>query len=114
MACALLGANVTLTDFEPAVLASCAANLRANASVGAAGRIGSVDVRRLDWLQPLPSAEAEGDDNAYGWTADALERLEGCSTFVAADVIYEDRLTDGLCSYSYGLHSYGLYNYGLM
>ena len=85
---ALAGAReVILTDFDPVVLDLCAHNQALNRAALAAGAPQSkaeVLVRRLDWRR----ATSAGTDDSL--------LLEGIDVVVAADVLYDEGLSDAL------------------
>lgn len=98
---ATTAATVYCTDQGQDLLSMCRRNVEANSHVTR----GQVKVRQLDWLQeelPLQEgeegvAEEEVEGRGFGWTQQEVAHLhaEG-SVIVAADVCYDDQLTDGL------------------
>lgn len=107
---ATTAATVYCTDVGQDLLSMCRKNVAANSHVTR----GEVKVRHLDWLQEeLPlheegkekgvaeeeEKEEEEEGRGFSWTQQEVDQLhaEG-SVIVAADVCYDDQLTDGLFS----------------
>lgn len=102
---AATAATVYCTDLGQDLLTMCRRNVAANSHVTR----GQVKVRHLDWLQEeLPLQEEDEEEGVaeeeeeekgkgFGWTQQEVAHLhaEG-SIIVAADVCYDDQLTDGL------------------
>lgn len=94
-------ATVYCTDLGQDLLSMCRRNVAANSHVTR----GQVKVRHLDWLQEELPLQEEGDEEGvaeeegrdFGWTQQEVAHLhaEG-SIIVAADVCYDEQLTDGL------------------
>ncbi|XP_068199149.1 methyltransferase-like protein 22 [Antennarius striatus] len=84
--------RVYCTDVGEDLLSMCEKNVTLNRPLLL--RSGAdVRVRHLDWLQDRLRADA---DSAFSWTQEEEEDLHGnASIIVAADVCYEDDLTDG-------------------
>lgn len=96
---ATVGATVYCTDLGQDLLTMCRRNVVANSHMAS----GWVKVRHLDWLQDELSlqeedeAVADEDDRGFGWTKQEVAHLQAeGSIIVAADVCYDDQLTDGL------------------
>ncbi|CAK9324622.1 unnamed protein product [Citrullus colocynthis] len=87
--------TIFLTDKGDRVLDNCAKNIGLNSGGFGAGV--AVHVRELDWTEPWPPKQAQGEcppNNRYSWTLSEVEEAQGASLLVAADVIYSDDLTD--------------------
>lgn len=87
--------RVFATDYADAVLANCTDNLALNAAFlrGAA----PPTVRRLDWLQPaeLLAPPAEATAGPWRWSREDCDAISGDVVILAADVVYDEVLTDG-------------------
>ncbi|KAM9843249.1 methyltransferase-like protein 22 isoform 1-T2 [Aulostomus maculatus] len=94
--------TVYCTDVGEDLLNMCKRNVTLNKHmVEAAG--GEVKVRQLDWLQPDLCTDA---DVEFSWTEEEVADLhDGASFIVAADVCYDDDLTDALFRTLYRLCS---------
>lgn len=91
--------TIFLTDKGDRVLDNCAKNIGLNSGGFGAGV--AVHVRELDWTEPWPPKQAQGEcppNNRYSWTLSEVEEAQGASLLVAADVIYSDDLTDAFFS----------------
>lgn len=99
---ATAGATVYCTDLGEDLLSMCRRNVVANSHM----TLGRVKVRHLDWLQkelPLQDEEEavadeeDEDGRGFGWTQQEVAHLQAeGSIIVAADVCYDEQLTDGL------------------
>ncbi|KFH65885.1 hypothetical protein MVEG_07988 [Podila verticillata NRRL 6337] len=81
------------TDFDTNVLSNCQSNVNINSI-----RPGNTIVtRRLNWFLPCPM-EVEGEDeDDYSWTLEEMQEWTDEGAFIfAADVVYDDSLTDAL------------------
>ncbi|XP_073295792.1 uncharacterized protein [Primulina huaijiensis] len=90
--------TVFITDHGDEVLGNCAKNVHLN--VGLYHEKASVYVRELDWNHPWPPKDIDysSAQKSYGWIVSEVEELNRASLLVAADVIYDDDLTDALFS----------------
>lgn len=88
--------RVYATDYADEVLANCAKNLALNAAFlrGAPAPV----VRRLDWLSSsLPTAnDAAAADGPWEWQPADREALSRDIVMLAADVVYDETLTNGM------------------
>ncbi|XP_022153602.1 methyltransferase-like protein 22 isoform X2 [Momordica charantia] len=87
--------TVFLTDKGDHVLENCAKNIGLNSGGFNAGV--QVHVRELDWTEPWPPKQTQGEcprNNRFSWALSEVEEAQGASLLVAADVIYSDDLTD--------------------
>lgn len=87
--------RVFATDYADTVLANCTDNLALNAAFlrGAAPPA----VRRLDWFQPaeLLAPPAEAASGPWCWSREDRDAISGDVVILAADVVYDEVLTDG-------------------
>lgn len=91
MLLARVAKKVFLTDHGDEVLDNCAQNVHLNSRRFSA----SVYVRELDWKASWPPLEkCAASQRRYNWTSQELEEFQRASFLVAADVIYNDDLTD--------------------
>lgn len=82
--------TVYCTDVGEDLLSMCRRNVTLNRHVTG----GEVRVRHLDWLQQDLRTDAELD---FSWTQEEVTDLyNNTSVIIAADVCYDDELTDGL------------------
>lgn len=82
--------TVYCTDAGADLLRMCRRNVTLNQRLTR----GEVRVRHLDWLQADLRTDADAE---FGWTREEVEDLYASTTVVmAADVCYDDRLTDAL------------------
>ncbi|KAK5913338.1 hypothetical protein CgunFtcFv8_007878 [Champsocephalus gunnari] len=90
------------TDVGADLLSMCKKNVTLNRHLmEAAG--GDVRVRQLDWLQHDLCTDA---DVEFSWTEEEVEDMYNTTEIIiAADVIYDDELTDGLFRTLYRLGS---------
>ncbi len=96
--------RVIVTDYEPTVLRLCHDNIQRNGvsvanSTGTAspGDETTVRIHTLDLCGLAPCVSTDPSACAeFGWSPDALIDLSRASWLVAADLIYDDHLTDGL------------------
>jgi len=92
--------RVFLTDFADDVLRQCQQNVCLNT-------LASCRVRRIDWHHAqFEMAQREKDEDSaddFLWNASDLEELNECSTFLAADVIYSNEITDAFASQVRGI-----------
>ncbi|KAL3053042.1 hypothetical protein OYC64_005550 [Pagothenia borchgrevinki] len=90
------------TDVGEDLLSMCKTNVTLNRHLmEAAG--GDVRVRQLDWLQHDLCTDA---DVEFSWTEEEVEDMyNNTEIIIAADVIYDDELTDGLFRTLYRLCS---------
>ncbi|KAM6905414.1 methyltransferase-like protein 22 [Xenentodon cancila] len=93
---------VYCTDVGEDLLSLCERNVSLNKDViGPEG--GEVRVRQLDWLKRSLCTDA---DEAFSWTEEEVADLYDKTSFIiAADVCYDDDLTDGLFRTLYHLCS---------
>ncbi|XP_030261206.1 methyltransferase-like protein 22 isoform X2 [Sparus aurata] len=85
--------TVYCTDVGEDLLSMCERNVALNKHVMEASG-GQVKVRHLDWLQQDLPTDAEVE---FSWTEAEVEDLyDNTSVIIAADVCYDDELTDGL------------------
>ncbi|XP_073348946.1 methyltransferase-like protein 22 [Pagrus major] len=85
--------TVYCTDVGEDLLSMCRRNVALNKHVTEASG-GQVKVRHLDWLQQDLRTDAEVD---FSWTeAEVADLYDNTSVIIAADVCYDDELTDGL------------------
>lgn len=95
MLLARVAKKVFLTDHGDEVLDNCAQNVHLNSGRFSA----SVCVRELDWKASWPPLEkCAASQRRYNWTSQELEEFQRASFLVAADVIYNDDLTDAFFS----------------
>jgi hypothetical protein len=88
---------VFLTDVGDEVLHNCLYNASHNTICGGAA------VRELDWLWAPDwlaggggaAAKTEGGGGVFGWSPEDVVRLGQAQFLLAADVVYENTLTDG-------------------
>ena len=87
--------RVFLTDFAEDVLRQCRQNVCLNA-------LRQTRVRKIDWndakLEIEQTEKAEDPAENFLWKASDLEELNECSTFLAADVIYSNEITEAFAS----------------
>ncbi|XP_073127141.1 uncharacterized protein [Henckelia pumila] len=91
--------TVFITDHGDEVLGNCAKNVHLN--VGLFHENASIYVRELDWNHQWPPRDIENSSSqkkSYVWIVSEVEELNRASLLVAADVIYNDDLTDALFS----------------
>ncbi|CAN8002426.1 unnamed protein product, partial [Ixodes hexagonus] len=90
---------VYCTDARDEVLALCERNLALNEAfheaLGSGGGRSRALVRRLDWAQG-PPVVAEPPRGPWDWGPEDMEGLGRVGVFLAADVVYDDSLTDHL------------------
>ena len=85
--------TVYCTDVGEDLLSMCERNVALNKHVTEASG-GQVKVRHLDWLQQDLPTDAEVE---FSWTeAEVADLYNNTSVIIAADVCYDDELTDGL------------------
>ncbi|ONK70353.1 uncharacterized protein A4U43_C05F32850 [Asparagus officinalis] len=98
---ALVARTIFITDRGSDVLENCTTNIRLNSSVLKYPET-SVCVRELDWREQWPprvqTRDSESQRLQYSWTPSEIEEAEGASFLFAADVIYNDELTDSFFS----------------
>ncbi|KAJ7372762.1 Methyltransferase-like protein 22 [Desmophyllum pertusum] len=81
--------RVFCTDVGDSILRNCQRNVATNSHLFKCGS-DSVTVHEFDWLKPgLPTGNAP-----FCWTKEDQEALKDVSVVLAADVIYDDSLTD--------------------
>ncbi|GBG75646.1 hypothetical protein CBR_g20274 [Chara braunii] len=96
---------VFITDRGEDVLDNCLRNiLHNNCSFNAEEQKG-VKVRELDWLKSWPpptlrdNCTGEGSDiHSFGWSAAEIQEADEASILLAADVVYDDQITDAFFS----------------
>lgn len=88
--------QVYATDYADDILANCTETLALNTRY-LAGATAPV-VRRLDWLAKDPFAATE-QSGPYGWKEEDRTALLGDVVIIAADVVYDEKLTDGVPSF---------------
>lgn len=82
-----------VTDYADPVLENCLQNARQNAAfLGPDGVERRLAVRRLDWRRPF---QAEETASRFAWAAADLAELDRTQVLLAADVLYDDDITDG-------------------
>ncbi|EEC15474.1 conserved hypothetical protein [Ixodes scapularis] len=90
---------VYCTDARDEVLALCQRNLNSNEAfydaLGADDQQPRAHVRRLDWAHG-PPLKGEPPVGPWDWTSQDLDNLSRVRVFLAADVVYDDSLTDHL------------------
>ncbi|PWA56755.1 methyltransferase family protein [Artemisia annua] len=107
MLLARVAKTVFLTDHGVEILENCASNVHLNSALIPSKA--SVYVRELDWKAPWPPRQSNHPSgHSYAWNLSELEELERASLLVAADVIYNDDLTDALFTTLERLMSRGL------
>ncbi|KAG0281833.1 Methyltransferase-like protein 22 [Linnemannia gamsii] len=88
--------RVFCTDYDSDILQNCKINIDLN---GVASDI--VKTRRLNWLMddPLEAIEENQTPDPFGWSSQESEDWKENGAFIlAADVVYDDSLTDALIS----------------
>ncbi|CAG5898355.1 unnamed protein product [Menidia menidia] len=94
--------TVYCTDVGDDLLSLCKRNVALNKHITEPSG-GEVRVRQLDWLQHSLSTDAETE---FSWTEDEIADLYDNTSFIfAADVCYDDDLTDGFFRTLYRLCS---------
>ncbi|KAG0314729.1 Methyltransferase-like protein 22 [Linnemannia gamsii] len=86
--------RVFCTDYDSDILQNCMTNVDLNS---AANDI--VKTRRLNWLMddPLELMEEHQDPDPFGWSSQERQDWKDNGAFIlAADVVYDDSLTDAL------------------
>ncbi|KAI3853080.1 hypothetical protein MKW92_042452 [Papaver armeniacum] len=88
---------VFLTDHGEEVLKNCALNVHLNSEIFKEHAT-SVFVREVDWINSWPpeAEQCHSSDESFSWTPSEIGEAEGASLLLAADVIYNDDLTDAL------------------
>eukprot|EP00743_Colponemidia_sp_Colp-15_P003517 GILK01003795.1.p1 GENE.GILK01003795.1~~GILK01003795.1.p1 ORF type:complete len:309 (-),score=41.09 GILK01003795.1:1091-2017(-) len=84
--------TVILTDYEDTILDCCAENVERNRSTEQSA--GRVLVRQLDFTQS--TLQTDPSRSKYAWSHEDLKLLDNIKYFLAADVIYDNELTDAL------------------
>ncbi|XP_069726329.1 methyltransferase-like protein 22 isoform X1 [Phaenicophaeus curvirostris] len=85
--------RVYCTDVGEDLLAMCEKNVALNKQLLEAGR-GEVKVKELDWLKDEFCTDPEAP---YSWSEEEIADLhDHCTVIMAADVFYDDDLTDAL------------------
>ncbi|NXH22338.1 MET22 protein, partial [Bucco capensis] len=85
--------RVYCTDVGEDLLAMCEQNVALNKHLMEPGR-GEVKVKELDWLKEEFCTDPEAP---YSWSEEEIADLhDHCTVIMAADVFYEDELTDAL------------------
>ncbi|NXD86340.1 MET22 protein, partial [Halcyon senegalensis] len=85
--------RVYCTDVGEDLLAMCEQNVALNKHLMEPGR-GEVKVKELDWLKDEFCTDPEA---AYSWSEDEIADVhDHCTVIMAADVFYDDDLTDAL------------------
>uniref|UniRef100_A0A3P8RVC8 Methyltransferase 22, Kin17 lysine n=1 Tax=Amphiprion percula TaxID=161767 RepID=A0A3P8RVC8_AMPPE len=99
---ATIAKKVYCTDVGEDLLGMCTRNVTLNkCKMEPAG--GEVKVRKLDWLQHGLCTDA---DMEFSWTEEEVADLHNSTSFIiAADICYDDDLTDGLFRTLYQLCS---------
>ncbi|RZC75389.1 hypothetical protein C5167_050870 [Papaver somniferum] len=89
--------TVFLTDHGEEVLKNCALNVHLNSEIFKEHAT-SVFVREVDWINSWPPEveQCHSSDERFSWTPSEIGEAEGASLLLAADVIYNDDLTDAL------------------
>ncbi|KAG0347709.1 Methyltransferase-like protein 22 [Podila minutissima] len=84
------------TDFDAAVLSNCQHNVDLNRTSIKPGN--KIVTRRLNWFLPCPMETVEGEvEDEYSWTPEDVREWTDEGAFIfAADVVYDDSLTDVL------------------
>ncbi|KAF9563283.1 hypothetical protein EC968_004896 [Mortierella alpina] len=101
--------TVYCTDFDTDILSNCAANIIHNAQGEARNGIDPdhdpalletrVRARRLNWLMADPMEPLEDQRDRFDWLDAETEEWRTKGAFIfAADVVYDDSLTDALVS----------------
>ncbi|XP_077526766.1 methyltransferase-like protein 22 [Haemaphysalis longicornis] len=87
---------VICTDAWEEVLHLCGRNLKQNEAFYEALDVkpAPAKVRCLDWTKGLP--ETQTATGSFGWSASERDEFLKAEVFLAADVVYDDGLTDGL------------------
>ncbi|PRP82885.1 hypothetical protein PROFUN_04748 [Planoprotostelium fungivorum] len=97
--------RVFLTDYSDEVLDNCRRNIDINDCTLNRDDHQHIFARRLDWTvepehNPLSSSYESTTTcthpSPYDWTPEDIRCLKECQIFLAADVIYDDVLTDSL------------------
>ena len=91
LAVRLCAERVFITDTGDGVLQNAGRNVSDN------GCTERAHVRRLDWTAPWPPVLSEAGD-MFEWNARDLEALRSSAMILAADVVYDDALTDAFVS----------------
>ncbi|KAI3923761.1 hypothetical protein MKW98_011391 [Papaver atlanticum] len=93
----ILLARVAKTVFLTEVLKNCALNVHLNSEIFKEHAT-SVFVREVDWINSWPPEveQCHSSDESFSWTPLEIGEAEGVSLLLAADVIYNDDLTDVL------------------
>ncbi|KAI3855086.1 hypothetical protein MKX03_018480 [Papaver bracteatum] len=89
--------TVFLTDHGEEILKNCALNVHLNSEIFKEHAT-SVFVREVDWINSWPPEveQCDSSDESFSWTPSEIGEAEGASLLLAADVIYNDDLTDAL------------------
>ncbi|KXJ26659.1 Methyltransferase-like protein 22 [Exaiptasia diaphana] len=96
---------VFCTDFGDDVLRNCHKNAEMNAHLYKNTSVNKdegqvspvVKVRELDWTKGIIlSSTSNGMEECYRWSKTDTDELKKVTVFFAADVIYDDKLTDAL------------------
>ncbi|XP_040448277.1 methyltransferase-like protein 22 isoform X1 [Falco naumanni] len=89
----MVAKRVYCTDVGEDLLAMCEQNVVLNKHLMELGR-GEVKVKKLDWLKEEFCTDPEA---LYSWSEEEIADLhEHCTVIMAADVFYDDGLTDAL------------------
>ncbi|XP_040918050.1 methyltransferase-like protein 22 isoform X2 [Toxotes jaculatrix] len=100
---ATLAKTVYCTDVGEDLLSMCKRNVTLNRHMAEPAAGGEVRVRQLDWLQHDLCTDA---DVEFSWTEEEVADMYNNTSFIiAADVCYDDDLTDGLFRTLYRLCS---------
>ncbi|PKA54107.1 hypothetical protein AXF42_Ash018117 [Apostasia shenzhenica] len=85
--------KVFLTDHGDEVLDNCVKNTLLNSRFLKLNET-SVHVRELNWKESWPPLAGTYQRSRYSWTSSEVAEVEGATVILAADVIYNDDLTD--------------------
>ena len=82
----------------PSPDAAMQANIRLNAHAFRTGQ-SAARAKRLDWQHGLPGSNSSsctpGNSlDGYAWSQEDLQTLASCDLIIAADVVYDDKMTD--------------------
>ncbi|KAL6058897.1 Methyltransferase-like protein 22 [Balamuthia mandrillaris] len=96
---AMFASTLWATDYEEEILKNCERNIQLNSYLFNSSNACSsnpVHVKMLDWSKGIQTAEENGGckDERFCWSSEEMKEVARVSVFLAADVIYEDSITD--------------------
>ncbi|XP_064618288.1 methyltransferase-like protein 22 [Liolophura sinensis] len=95
---ALFAKQVFCTDVHNSILRLAEHNAGINSQLLLrAERIAPVKVRHLDWMRDweFPVRADQDPEDEFGWTSTDLEDIQAVKVLTAADVVYDEDLTEG-------------------